>query len=345
MKAVVFPGNKVVEIREVEKPTPGYGEVLIQMKAAAICRSDMSLYYGNGQAVVGDKSVDKGDIYPGHEPAGQIVEVGQGVGSFKPGDRVAVYLALGCGQCEHCKSGYKMFCKEFKCIGFDEHGGDADYLCVPAENCMRIPDEMSYVSAAVSTDAVGTLYHAQKRLNVSARDTVVVYGLGPMGAAGVMIASALGAKVIAVDVIEERLEMARELGAVYTINSMNEDPVEEIQAITHGLGATVAIDCSGNAKAENNAIDCVGPHGRVAFVGENRQLTINPSDQMIRKQIVLMGSWYFPIFEYDEISRFIVNHNLPVEKLVTHRFPLTEAAEAFKLFDERKTEKAVFVWE
>ncbi|MNL04821.1 D-arabitol-phosphate dehydrogenase [compost metagenome] len=210
---------------------------------------------------------------------------------------------------------------------------------------MRIPDEMSYVSAAVSTDAVGTLYHAQKRLNVSARDTVVVYGLGPMGAAGVMIASALGAKVIAVDVIEERLEMARELGAVYTINSMNEDPVEQIKAITHGLGATVAIDCSGNAKAENNAIDCVGPHGRVAFVGENRQLTINPSDQMIRKQIVLMGSWYFPIFEYDEISRFIVNHDLPVEKLVTHRFPLTEAAEAFKLFDERKTEKAVFVWE
>ncbi|MNV10570.1 alcohol dehydrogenase [compost metagenome] len=345
MKAVVFPGNKVVEIREVEKPTPGYGEVLIQMKAAAICRSDMSLYYGNGQAVVGDKSVAKGDIYPGHEPAGQIVEVGQGVSSFKQGDRVAVYLALGCGQCEYCKSGYKMFCKEFKCIGFDEHGGDADYLCVPAENCMRIPDEMSYVSAAVSTDAVGTLYHAQKRLNVSARDTVVVYGLGPMGAAGVMIASALGAKVIAVDVIEERLEMARELGAVYTINSMNEDPVEQIKAITHGLGATVAIDCSGNAKAENNAIDCVGPHGRVAFVGENRQLTINPSDQMIRKQIVLMGSWYFPIFEYDEISRFIVNHDLPVEKLVTHRFPLTEAAEAFKLFDERKTEKAVFVWE
>ncbi|WDM21804.1 zinc-dependent alcohol dehydrogenase family protein [Paenibacillus polymyxa] len=345
MKAVVFPGNKVVEIREVEKPTPGYGEVLIQMKAAAICRSDMSLYYGNGQAVVGDKSVDKGYIYPGHEPAGQIVEVGQGVSSFKRGDRVAVYLALGCGQCEHCKSGYKMFCKKFKCIGFDEHGGDADYLCVPAENCMRIPDEMSYVSAAVSTDAVGTLYHAQKRLNVSARDTVVIYGLGPMGAAGVMIASALGAKVIAVDVIEERLEMARELGAVYTINSMNEDPVEQIKAITHELGATVAIDCSGNAKAENNAIDCVGPHGRVAFVGENRQLTINPSDQMIRKQIVLMGSWYFPIFEYDEISRFIVNHDLPVEKLVTHRFPLTEAAEAFKLFDERKTEKAVFVWE
>ncbi|ADM68715.1 Alcohol dehydrogenase [Paenibacillus polymyxa E681] len=345
MKAVVFPGNKVVEIREVEKPTPGYGEVLIQMKAAAICRSDMSLYYGNGQAVVGDKSVDKGGIYPGHEPAGQIVEVGQGVSSFKRGDRVAVYLALGCGQCEHCKSGYKMFCKEFKCIGFDEHGGDADYLCVPAENCMRIPDEMSYVSAAVSTDAVGTLYHAQKRLNVSARDTVVIYGLGPMGAAGVMIASALGAKVIAVDVIEERLEMARELGAVYTINSMNEDPVEQIMAITHELGATVAIDCSGNAKAENNAIDCVGPHGRVAFVGENRQLTINPSDQMIRKQIVLMGSWYFPIFEYDEISRFIVNHDLPVEKLVTHRFQLTEAAEAFKLFDERKTEKAVFVWE
>ncbi|WP_083711492.1 zinc-dependent alcohol dehydrogenase family protein [Domibacillus epiphyticus] len=342
MQAVIFPGDKKVEIQEFDIPTPGQGEVLIQLKASAICRSDMSLYYGT--SVFGDGN-KKASIIPGHEPAGVITEVGPGVSSYKAGDRVAVYLALGCGECAHCKSGYKMFCKEFKCIGFDSHGGDADYMVAPAENCMRLPDDMSFITAAVSTDAVGTLYHAQKRLNISGRDTLVMFGLGPMGNAGVMIAKGLGATVIAVDMLDERLEMAKELGADYTINGKDTNVLEEIARITNGQGADAAIDCSGSPYAENDALSCVRPHGRVAFIGESKETTIKPSEQLIRKQITVMGSWYFPIHEYEEIADFIVKKDLPVEKLVTHKFPLTEAETAFRLFDERKTEKAVFVWE
>ncbi|WP_083632408.1 zinc-dependent alcohol dehydrogenase family protein [Domibacillus antri] len=342
MQAVIFPGDKKVEIQEFDIPTPGQGEVLIQLKASAICRSDMSLYYGT--SVFGDGN-KKASIIPGHEPAGVITEVGPGVTTYKAGDRVAVYLALGCGECAHCKSGYKMFCKEFKCIGFDSHGGDADYMVAPAENCMRLPDDMSFITAAVSTDAVGTLYHAQKRLNISGRDTLVMFGLGPMGNAGVMIAKGLGATVIAVDMLDERLEMAKELGADYTINGKDANVLEEIARITNGQGADAAIDCSGSPYAENDALSCVRPHGRVAFIGESKETTIKPSEQLIRKQIMVMGSWYFPIHEYEEIANFIVKKDLPVEKLVTHKFPLTEAETAFRLFDERKTEKAVFVWE
>ncbi|WNS79603.1 zinc-binding dehydrogenase [Domibacillus sp. DTU_2020_1001157_1_SI_ALB_TIR_016] len=342
MRAVIFPGEKKVEIQQVDIPTPGLGEVLIQLKASAICRSDMSLYYGT--SVFGDGN-KKASIIPGHEPAGIITEVGDGVTTHKVGDRVAVYLALGCGECAHCKSGYKMFCKEFKCIGFDAHGGDADYMVAPAENCMRLPDDMNFVTAAVSTDAVGTLYHAQKRLNISGRDTLVMFGLGPMGNAGVMIAKGLGATVIAVDMLDERLEMAKELGADYTINGKDANVLEEIARITNGQGADAAIDCSGSPYAENDALSCVRPHGRVAFIGESKETTIKPSEQLIRKQITVMGSWYFPIHEYDEIADFIVKKKLPVKKLVTHIFPLTEAETAFRLFDERKTEKAVFVWE
>jgi len=341
MKAVFFPGDKKVEVREVEIPTPGQGEVLIQMKASAICRSDMSLYYGTS-VFEGTKT---GQVSPGHEPAGVITQVGEGVSKFQAGDRVAVYLALGCGECAHCKSGYKMFCKEFKCIGFDANGGDADYMVVPAENCMRLPDEMNFVTAAVSTDAVGTLFHAQKRLGISGMDKLVIFGMGPMGAAGVMIAHALGATVIAVDMLDERLEMAKELGADYVINGKAANVQEEIARITKGLGADAAIDCSGSPYAENDALDCVRPHGCVAFVGESKETTIKPSAQLIRKQITVMGSWYFPIQEFDEITEFIVRKNLPVEKLVTHQFKLDEAETAFRLFDERKTEKAVFVWE
>lgn len=160
MFGVVFPGDKKVEVREFPIPKPKDGEVLVKIKASAICRSDMSLYYGN--PVVGGEIAKSGSIIPGHEPAGEIVEVGKGVTNVKPGDRVAIYLAVSCGECLYCKSGYKMMCKQFKCIGFDLHGGDAEYMVVPAENCMKIPDEMSYITAAVSTDAIGTLYHAQK---------------------------------------------------------------------------------------------------------------------------------------------------------------------------------------
>jgi propanol-preferring alcohol dehydrogenase len=341
MQAVFFPGDKKVEVREMEIPKPGQGEVLVQLKASAICRSDMSLYYGTS-VFEGTKT---GCTVPGHEPAGVIKEVGAGVANFKSGDRVAVYLALGCGECAHCKSGYKMFCKEFKCIGFDSHGGDADYMVVPEENCMRLPDEMSYITAAVSTDAVGTLFHAQKRMAISGRDTLVIFGMGPMGGAGVMVAKGLGATVIAVDMLDERLEIAKELGADYTLNGKNVDILAEISKITNDRGADAAIDCSGSPFAENDALNSVRAHGRVAFIGENKELKIHPSEQLIRKQITVMGSWYFPIQEFDEIAEFIVRKQLPVEKLVTHTFTLEEAEKAFKLFDERKTEKAVFVWE
>lgn len=341
MLGVIFPGDKKVDVREFPIPKPGAGEALVKIKASAICRSDMSLYYGN--PVLASEAAKSGSIIPGHEPAGQVAEIGEGVTSVKPGDRVAIYLAIGCGECPHCKSGYKMFCKQFKCIGFDLHGGDAEYIVVPEEYCMKIPDEMSYVTAAVSTDAVGTLYHAQKRLGISGRDTVAVYGIGPMGGAGIIVAKGLGATVIAIDAVQNRLDLAKELGADYVINSQSSDVVKQIKEITKGLGADSAIDCSGNQFAENNALDCVRPHGRVAFIGENTKATIDPSNQFIRKQITLIGSWYFPVYEFDEIADFVVKKNLPVEKLVTHKFKLTEAETAFRLFDGKETQKVVFV--
>lgn len=343
MKGVVFSGDKKVEVRDLPMPVPGKGEVLIRMKASAICRSDMSLYYGKA-GVVG--SADKKNaVIPGHEPAGVVELVGDGVKNIRKGDRVAVYLAIGCGECPSCKSGYMMFCPTWKCIGFDLHGGDADYIVVPEVNCMKLPDGIDFVTAAVSTDAVGTLYHAQKRLGISGRDTIAIFGLGPMGGAGILVAKALGATVIAVDMIDERLALAKELGVDYVVNGRVDNVVERIRLITEGKGADAAVDCSGNTHAENQALDCVCPHGRVAFVGECRESTIKPSEQLIRKQVTLIGSWYFPIQEFPEITEFILRKEIPVEKLVTHKFPLSEAETAFRLFDERKTEKAVFVWE
>jgi L-iditol 2-dehydrogenase len=340
MKALFLPGNKRVELRAVAIPKPGPGEVLIAVKASCICRSDMSLYYGN--AVL--SGVTPGACIAGHEPAGVIEEVGAGVHGFRPGDRVAAHLAIGCGTCSACRRGLFHLCPTWRCIGFTADGGNAEYLVVPERNCLRIPASMSFVAAAVSTDAFGTLYSACRKLGVSGAVHLGIWGLGPMGTAGVLAAKALGAKVVALDPIAERRRFAEELGCDLTLDPTQADALEALKAFSQGQGLEAAIDCSGNPAGQNMALDAVQPLGKVAFVGESRETTIRPSDQLLRKQVTLIGSWYFEIAEYDEITRLIEERGIDLERLATHRFTLEEAETAFRMFDERKTEKAVFVF-
>ncbi len=342
MKAVLFPGDRQVVVVDRPTPEPGPGEVLVRTRASAICRSDMSLYYG--KPIVGGDATATGQIVPGHEPAGEVAAVGAGVTAVKPGDRVAVYLAVGCGHCTYCLRGLMFLCPTWKCLGFDVDGGNADYLVVPAINCLPLPEGISYEVGAVMTDMVGTQFSTQRRLDVSGETTVAVVGMGPMGSAGVLIAKARGARVIAVDVLESRLEMATKLGADAVVNSKETDPVAAIRALTDGDGVEVAIDCSGSPAGQNAALDATRKLGKAAFVGESRKTELNPSDQFIRKLLTVIGGWYFPIYEWPEIARFVVEKEIDVAGMITHRFPLEEAATAFRMFDERQTEKAVFVW-
>lgn len=166
-----------------------------------------------------------------------------------------------------------------------------------------------------------------------------------MGSAGVLIAKARGARVIAVDVLDSRLEMAKELGADVVINSTKEDAVEVLRELTHGEGVDKAIDSSGNPAAQNAALDSVRKMGSVALIGETSATTINPSEQMIRKLLKVYGIWIHPIWMFEEIANFVIDHNIPVDRYITHRFNIEQAAEAFRLFDERVTDKAVFVWD
>lgn len=343
MKAVLLPGDRQVQVVERERPTPGVGEVLVRVRASALCRSDMSIYYGN--PIVGAKVEGAGLVVPGHEPAGDVAELGEGVTSLAVGDRIAVYLAVGCGFCAHCLVGDRMLCPQLQVVGFDLDGGDAEYLVVPAVNCLKLPDAMSYETGAVMTDMVGTQFHAQQRIGVSGVDTLAVFGIGPMGAAGILIGKGRGARVIAVDSVPHRLEMARDLGADEVIDFSVEDPVERLRALTGGHGVDAAVECSGAPAAQNAALDAARVHGRVAFVGESRETTINPSDQMIRKQLTVIGSWYFRLGDFPEIARFVLDRGLAVEKMVTHRFSIDDAETAFRMFDQRETEKAVFVWD
>jgi threonine dehydrogenase-like Zn-dependent dehydrogenase len=340
VKAVLLPGDASVIVADRPVPAPRPGEVLVRIQASALCRSDMSLY--DGVPVVGGGAAP-GTIVPGHEAAGDVVALGAGVKDVSVGDRVAIYLALGCGHCEACRRGYVMLCPAWKCMGFDVDGGDAEYVTVPATNCLPIPDSMSYVVAAVATDMVGTQYSTQKRLGVSGTDTVAIFGIGPMGAAGILVAKARGARVIAVSRGASRLALAERLGADSVIDSESADVAGQLRAATRGVGVDIAVECSGNPEAQNAALDATRALGSVAFVGESRSTTINPSDQFLRKMLTVIGGWYFATWEFPEIVRFILDHDLPVEQLISHRMPLTDAAEAFRLFNARQTDKVVFV--
>ncbi len=342
MKAVLLPGDKRVVVTTLEVPPLGSHEVLVKTRASAICRSDMSLYYGN--PIVGGDGAGQGSIVPGHEAAGEVVAIGSAVTTVAVGDRVASYLAIGCGACEYCASGYLMLCADWKCFGFDVNGGDADYFILPERNALPLPAELSFPAGAVMTDMIGSQYHVQQQLGVNGGHTVAVFGLGPMGSAAVLIGKALGARVIAVDVVDHRLDQAHQLGADEIVNSAAVDAVAAIRELTGGRGADICIDCSGNPAGQNSALDAAAKLGSVAFVGESRATEIHPSDQILRKLLTVVGGWYFPLGDWAAIVRLVLDRRIPVEKLISHEFSIDDAEEAFAAFDRRETEKAIFTW-
>jgi L-iditol 2-dehydrogenase len=339
MKAVILAGNRKVDIVDRPVPRTSRDEVLVRVHASGLCRSDLSLY--RGDPVVGGENLSRG-VIPGHEPAGEVVELGADVDERLLGQRVAVYLGIGCGRCVWCKKGYPFTCPEWKCVGVDRDGGDAEYLAVPAANCLPLPPQMSYEDGVVLTDNIGTQYSTQSRLHVNANSTVLVCGLGPMGAAAVTVAKGLGATVVASDIVPSRRKFAGQLGADEAIDPAEPGAAEHVRSVFSGEGADVAIDCSGSQAGQNFALDCARRMGSVAFVGESRASTIHPSDQIIRKLLTVIGGWYFPIWQWDEILNFVTSKKLAITKAITTRCTLEEAAGAFAAFDDHQTNKIVF---
>ena len=287
-------------------------------------------------------------ISPGHEPSGVVEALGEGVTKVKVGDRVALFLAIGCGHCRHCKEGNIVLCPDLKMISRDRDGAHADYLTIPEECCLPMPDDMDFVTAALSTDVGGTLYTACKRLGVTKDTSVAIFGVGPMGMGGVIIASALGAKVIAVDGNPERLASALENGAQYAVDCTKENAVERIRELT-GEGCDAAIVCVGAKSAINGALDATRPLGTVGLIGEINESTFSPSLQMMRKLLTMKGCWYFNRNDWQEISDFMTGKTtgtpVPIHRIATRTYRLEEAVEAFELFDSGKVQKVVFVWD
>lgn len=345
MRGIVFLGNRKLELQNFPDPTPGPGEVVLEMKASGMCGSDLHPYRAVGNAAAALGLGSGGPVIAGHEPCGVVAAVGAGVDPSLVGQRVMNHHYKGCGRCRHCRLGWSQLCRKgITVYGMTGHGGHAPLMVAPAFTCVPLPDALSFEEGAAVSCGTGTAYGALKRIDVSGRDTLAVFGQGPVGLSATMLGRAMGARVIAIDVVPERLALARELGADETINARDTDAVKAIHELTHGEGAETTMDCSGAAEGRLGALQSAGTWGRVAFVGEGGQVTIDVSKHMLRRQLTVHASWTFSNTGQEECARFVADRNVPLKKLLTHRFRLDQADEAYRLFDTQTTGKGVFTF-
>ena len=270
--------------------------------------------------------------------------MGSGVTHVKVGDRVSVYHWLGCGHCPQCLSGHLMWCDERRGYGGAIHGSDADLILTDARNCCPLPDELSFAVGAMMACNAGTAFSSISKLAASGTDTVAIFGQGPVGLAGLLFAKARGARVIVVEPFATRRELALSLGAAAAIDPMHDDAIAAIKDLTHGAGADSAYETSGSPAGQNGAVESLRLGGRAVFVGiGSKGNTINPV-QIIGRQLTLMGSFVLPLPMYWDMLKFVLDHKVPLEEIVTHRFTIEQAPEAFTLFDSGATGKVVFEW-
>ena len=349
MRGVVFLGDRRLELREFPDPTPGPGEVVIEIKASGMCGSDLKFYRAPPGAAAASLGLGSGEaVIAGHEPAGVVVAVGPGVDpkQARDGMRVMQHHYRGCGVCPHCSTGWMQLCVEGvkEVYGVTGHGAHARYMRCPARTLVPLPDELSFMTGAAISCGTGTAWGALHRLGLQADHTIAIFGQGPVGLSATQLAAAMGARVIALDTSEERLRRAREFGADVAINpAAAEDVVAAIRDATHGLGAHLSLDASSSPIARAQAVRCVRTWGRACFVGEGGDVTLDVSNDMLRRQVTVIGSWTFSTIGQAECARFVADRGIDVDALFTDRWRLDQAEEAYRRFDAQTGGKGVFV--
>jgi threonine dehydrogenase-like Zn-dependent dehydrogenase len=332
MRGVILPGNSTTELRSFEVPEPRWGEVLLRMKSSTICGSDIRAIYHEhlGKGPEGYQGV-----IAGHEPCGKIVKTGPGCRGFSVGDRVIVYHISGCGLCNDCRRGYMISCRSAeyrRAYGWQRDGGMADYLLAEEKDLIHLPDELSYTDGAQVACGFGTAYEGLEKIAVRGDDAVLITGLGPVGLAVAALCRKLGAHpILGIDVLPGRLQLALDLGLCDDVIVSGKDNVAEVRALTAGQGVECVVECSGNAQARATAISATRRWGRIVFLGEGGTVQFQPSADLMHDQKTLYGSWVTSTWRMEELVERLVRWQLFPSSLVTHRFPLSRADEAYSL--------------
>jgi threonine dehydrogenase-like Zn-dependent dehydrogenase len=337
MRAFRILGDSQVELVSVPKPQVRPGWALVKLSMSAVCGSDLH-HYRMAAAEIGDRATR----IAGHEAVGVVEDVGPDVEGLSPGTRVVVYQHAGCGRCEYCRIGEPMFCPNRQTLGNHIDGANAEYLVVPADICQPLPETVSDEVGTLISCSFGTAVSGVRKLGLDAGDTIVIFGLGPVGCCAVVAASG-GAQVIAVDPSPARRKLAESLGASLTIDPTATSTKAEVLAYTRGRGAEASLDSSGNARALSEALDVLKPNGKMTVLAATTPWTVDPG-KIRRGAHTIHGSWVYGQGEYDAIVRLAEKNASALEKIVTRTFRAAEGEEAFKTANEGTEGKVVLDW-
>ncbi len=327
MKAAFFHGSgKPLEVTEVPTPQPAAGQILVKVAACGVCHTD--LHYLD-HAV---PTFKQPPMILGHEPSGLVAALGEGVKNFKEGDRVLLPAVLTCGTCFHCRSGRENICDNMVMFGNHVDGAYAEYVLAPAKDALPLPAEIPLEEGSIIADAISTPYHAVvNRGQVKAGDNVVVFGCGGVGINTVQIAAAVGASVIAVDLMPEKLELAKKLGAQAVINPKEVERVDKVVKKLTGRGADVAFEAIGNPKTIQEAFSCIRKGGRTVVIGYTDKTVELPASKIMFFEQEIVGSLGCRPVDYPRIIEMARIGKIKVKELVTGKFPLEKINDAFDL--------------
>ena len=335
MKAIRLYGPRDLRLDEVPRPEITPQQVLIRIEACGICPSDVRWYAGTRPIPEGVKLPH----IPGHEWVGEIVEVGSEVTGYQVGDRVAAYGQVVCGMCENCQRGIFNFCLHRQ---WAIEGGFSQYGRASAQGLLPIPQELSYEEASFA-EPLSCCINGIWRSHVRLGDDVVVVGAGPIGLLHVQLARLQGARVIATDLIPERLEVAKAVGAHEVVDAGGGDAVEQVRELTQGRGADAIIVATGTRAAMEQGLQMAALHGNVNFFAgsyPSPQLSLDPN-LIHYKELTLTGSHHFTPFTFQRALKLLQYGLVQVKPLISHRLELEQTPEGFDIVAGQKGLKVI----
>jgi len=335
MKALVKydagPGN--MEIRDIPEPKPGPGQVKIEVKKAGICGSDLHILHSDIAIPV------KPPVVTGHEFSGVVSEVGEGVTKYKPGDRVVSETAFHyCGKCDYCRMGYYNICVERKTLGYWYDGIFTNYTVVPEGRVHLMPENVSFLEAAMTEPLACVVHAVYDCCRITAGDVVLVVGPGAIGQMAAQVAKAQGGVVIVsgTNIDEDRLRLAKELGADYAINVQKESLEDLVNSITGGYGADVVLECSGNARGVDSGLQNIKKRGyycQIGLCGKKIEFDI---ERINYKEIHFSGSIGSRGQSWDRTLQLMSMKKVNLAPLASKEYTILEWEEAFRAFENKE---------
>ncbi len=336
MKAAVLEGIDKLAIKDVPTPTPGPGELVMRVKACAVCGSDLRIYHHGNARVKLPQII-------GHEVSGEVHEVGEGVAKFVKGDRICVGADVPCGRCRWCMNGLGNNCGDNHAIGYQFPGGFAEYMLINKMTLdfgpvAKIPEHLDFEEAALA-EPTACVLNGLEIINMSAGKSVVVIGLGPIGCLTICMARYMGAsKVIAVELNPRRTRLARQFGADVYVDAEKQDPIACCREETSGEGPDAVLTTCSSVNAHEQAIEMVAHRGWVNLFGGLSEDAPNlsvPSNTIHYKECFVTGSHGSTPRQHRIVLDWIAAGHVPTKKVITHRFSLDQIHEAFETAENR----------